>query len=192
MRAGLCSPPAVSATSSVELQPAAWGGGGLRGSKSRRSSAQSTAPFCGIRPQFKRSKPAGPTVTSVAGLRGRRLRPARLCEPQELGPKRSPVCASLRLRFRSAVSVARWNFISILLLQNERNPSLSGRATEFYVKSSFSRAWGNPVKTHKCILTISLFRRRRASNSVPDRTVLFVNKENQKNFRRMLTHPQAA
>ncbi len=164
MRAGLSgSPPAVSATSSVELQPAAWGGGGLRGSKSRRSSAQSTAPFCGIRPQFKRPKPAGPKATSVAGLRGERLRPARLCESQEHSPKLvpvpCPVSASLRLRYRSA---------------------------------AFSRAWGNPVKTHKCILTISLFRRRRASSSVPDRTVLFVNKENQKNFRRMLTHPQAA
>ncbi len=34
------SPPAVSATSPVELQPAAWGGGELRGSKSRRSSAR--------------------------------------------------------------------------------------------------------------------------------------------------------
>ena len=36
-----CSPPAVSATSSDELQSAAWGGGGLRDPKSRRSSAQS-------------------------------------------------------------------------------------------------------------------------------------------------------
>ena len=35
------SPPAVNATSSDELQSAAWGGGGLRDPKSRRSSAQS-------------------------------------------------------------------------------------------------------------------------------------------------------
>ena len=33
------SPPAVSATSSDELQPAAWSGGELRGSKSRKCSA---------------------------------------------------------------------------------------------------------------------------------------------------------
>ncbi len=59
-------------------------------------------------------KPAGPTATSVAGLRGRRLRPAPLCESQEhspeLVPKHCPVSTSLRLRFRSATfSVARGN-----------------------------------------------------------------------------------
>ncbi len=56
----------------------------------------------------------------VAGLRGGRLRPARLYEPQKHSPKFDPilrpVCASLRLRCRSAaLAVARWNFISILL-----------------------------------------------------------------------------
>ncbi|WP_300851165.1 hypothetical protein, partial [uncultured Rikenella sp.] len=32
---------------------------------------------------------------------------------------------------------------------------------------------------------------RARSSFVPPQTVLFVNKKNQKNFRRMLTHPQA-
>ncbi len=70
------SPPAGSATSPDELQPAAWGGGELRGSKSRRSSAQSTDP----------------------------------CRPH---------CGS-------AFAPPHFNFISILLSQNERNPSLGG------------------------------------------------------------------
>uniref|UniRef100_UPI002612535F hypothetical protein n=1 Tax=uncultured Rikenella sp. TaxID=368003 RepID=UPI002612535F len=69
-------------------------------------------------------------------------RTARLKEPQKLGPARRenllqfsrpknkhspklapilcPVSASLRLRFRfAAFAVARWDFISILLSQNE-------------------------------------------------------------------------
>ena len=56
------------------------------------------------------SKTAGPTATSVAGLRCGRLRPARLYEPQKhsklfspkLAPVLYPVFASLRLRCRSA------------------------------------------------------------------------------------------
>jgi len=48
------------------------------------------------------------------------------------------VSASLRLRCRSAAfAVARWDFISILLSQNERNPLLRGRATDFCSKSRF-------------------------------------------------------
>ncbi len=69
-------------------------------------------------------KPAGPTATPVAGLRGGRLRPARLYESQKHSPKLDPILrpvfASLRLRLRSAAfAVARWDFISILLSQNE-------------------------------------------------------------------------
>jgi len=52
------SPPAVSATSSDELQSAAWGGGGLRGSKSRRSNIPFTAPFCEVRPRARPPAPA--------------------------------------------------------------------------------------------------------------------------------------
>ncbi|WP_300400972.1 hypothetical protein, partial [uncultured Rikenella sp.] len=56
-------------------------------------------------------------------------------EPQEHSPKHCAVSASLRLRYRSAAfSVARWDFISILLSQNKRNPSLSGRATNVCAK----------------------------------------------------------
>ena len=54
----ICSPPAVSATSSEELQSAAWGGGGLRGSKSRRSNIPFTAPFCEVRPRARPPAPA--------------------------------------------------------------------------------------------------------------------------------------
>ena len=140
------------ATSSNELQSAAWGGGELRGSKSRRSptksKAQSTAltvgfglsptppsgfaagrqarrfyepqkqhflyyPIRWVRPRraphaplMRRSRrgrrfsesryslfvKAGRSLRGpkqawrVAGLRGRRLRPARLCAPQEHSP----------------------------------------------------------------------------------------------------------
>jgi len=42
------SPPAVSATSSAELQPAAWGGGELRGSSSRKNSTSFIAQFCRV------------------------------------------------------------------------------------------------------------------------------------------------
>ncbi len=118
-------PPAESATSSVKLQPAAWGGGELRGSKSRTSTASIHRPHSAkfvfgraTRSQFKRTKPAGFEVEAgskrrCASLRGRRLRPARLYESQEHSPKLAPVLrpvsASLRLRFRSATAVARGN-----------------------------------------------------------------------------------
>ncbi len=63
--------------------------------------------FCQVQPcRPSGSKPAGPTATSVAGLRWGRLRPARLYESQKHspthGPKHCPVSASLRLRCRSA------------------------------------------------------------------------------------------
>ncbi len=125
-------PPAESATSSVKLQPAAWGGGELRGSKSRTSTASIHRPHSAkfvfgraTRIRLKRSKPAGFGVEAdskrrCASLRGGRLRPARLCESQKLdparrenwlrfsrlknrhSPKHCPVSASLRLRYRSA------------------------------------------------------------------------------------------
>ena len=74
------SPPAVSATSSVELQSAAWGGGELRDPKG----SQEQRLFCQVQPcRPIGSKPAGPKATPVASLRCGRLRPARLCEPQK-------------------------------------------------------------------------------------------------------------
>jgi len=39
----LSSPPAVNATNPVELQPAAWGGGELRGSANRKGTTNSSA-----------------------------------------------------------------------------------------------------------------------------------------------------
>ncbi|WP_300851992.1 hypothetical protein, partial [uncultured Rikenella sp.] len=54
--------------------------------------------------------------------------------------------------------------------------------TQFFVP----RAWGNLVKTHKRILTISLLRRGARTSFDPARTVPFVNKRNRKNFR---AHP---
>ena len=56
-------------------------------------------------------------------------------------PVLRPVSASLRLRLRSAaLAVARWDFISILLSQNEQNPSLGGRVTAFSHTVEFFRA----------------------------------------------------
>ena len=83
----------------------------------------------------------GPKRASrVAGLRGGRLRPARLYEPQEHSPKLAPVLrpvsASLRLRFRSATfAVARWDFISILLTA-KRVKSLFTRAGDRTLRGS--------------------------------------------------------
>ena len=165
------SAPAESATSSVELQPSAGNGVGLRDLTVARA-----RPIC-FRPQpaeneygvlaeyFGPPHPGGcgPTVTTG---------------PQLLAssPKHCPVFASLRLRWRSAAfAVARGDFISILLTA-KRAKSLFKRAgdgrasnrTELQSgrpKSSFrslSRAWGNLVKMCRHILTISLFRRRRA------------------------------
>ncbi|WP_294594391.1 hypothetical protein, partial [uncultured Rikenella sp.] len=37
------------------------------------------------------------------------------------------------------IPVTRWDFISILLSQNERNPFLGGRATDFVHNSFFAR-----------------------------------------------------
>ncbi len=163
------SPPAGSATSLDELQSAAWGGGELRGSKSRKSSANNSARFavqnsppilsgstCRPSPPERQSRWAtGPTVRRtallalsssgrslrgpkrawrVAGLRGRRLRPARLCESQEHSPKLPPVLrpvsASLRLRWRSAAFCRRpRQFLPDWPSANRQNmPSLSGRA----------------------------------------------------------------
>jgi len=94
-----CSPPAVSATSSAELQPAAWGGGELRGSASRTSTASIHRPHStkfvlgrATRSQFKRPKPGLLRVETgskrrCASLRGGRLRPARPQGPQEHFPK---------------------------------------------------------------------------------------------------------
>ena len=142
-----CSPPPVSATSSDELQSAAWGGGELRGLKSRRSPAHFRARQHPIhRPRFARFGLRAPRVGQRPSAHARRFEEPQK-HVQQLGPTRRenrsrfsrlknkhspkhspvlrPVSASLRLRFRSA---------------------------------AFSRAWGNLVKTHRCILTVSLFK----------------------------------
>ncbi len=113
--------------------------------------------FCGSQSRAGRSLPQRRPATDVA-VGPRRLRPAL-----KLNPKHCTVSASLRLRFRSAVSVARWNFISILLPQNERNPSLSGRATFFcagqvFRASFFARALAEILfKAHDALNKISYF-----------------------------------
>ncbi|WP_297832907.1 hypothetical protein, partial [uncultured Rikenella sp.] len=120
----------MSATSSDELQPAAWGGGELRGSKSRKSSAQRSGKTASVLPPEEQAQP--------------KARPS------------SPPCVSLTaapLALRR-VAVARWDFISILLTA-KRVKSLFTRAGDgFFVQGRIFRApWGNLVKTHKCILT---------------------------------------
>ena len=63
------SPPAVNATSSDELQSAAWGGGGLRGSKSRRSSAQSKTQLTAQISAPCSARRSGKTVTGFPARR---------------------------------------------------------------------------------------------------------------------------
>ena len=112
-----------SATSSAELQSVAWGGGELRGSKSRKS----TAPFCGIRP---RRAPQAPLMRR--SHRGRRFYESRYSlSAQSTPPVLRPVSASLRLRFRSATAVARGNSCRIGQVPTGRICHLSGRATDF-------------------------------------------------------------
>ncbi len=85
----------MSATSSDELHSAAWGGGELRDSPSRKSSAQFAAPIlsgsgCGVRPGHRRCPAASPATLRVA-----RARP--LC--YEVRPQRAPL-APLKRRPR--------------------------------------------------------------------------------------------
>ncbi len=65
------SPPAVNATSSDELQSAAWGGGELHGSKSRNCTTSFVAPIlsgssCGVRPGHRRCPAASPAARRTA------------------------------------------------------------------------------------------------------------------------------
>ncbi len=86
--------------------------------------------------------PGAPPRAANASLRPKTAIPFRialLALNSKLAPILRPVSTSLRLRFRSATSVTRWDFISILLTQNERNPSLGGRATVFAHCSFFAR-----------------------------------------------------
>ena len=131
-----------------------------------------------------RPKLAGPKATPVAGLRDRRLRPAR---PSRVAKAIThslltwrftanlyPILFSHSLFARRGKSwrhcanyvlVARGDFISILL-SAKRAKSLFKRAGDvFFVQGRVfsravcSRAGGNLVKTCQHILTISLFRR---------------------------------
>ena len=113
------SPPAGSATSPDELQPSACRGGGLRGSKSRNCTDSFTAQVCRIRaaasgpgiedapPQARRFyEPQKHNQKPGPARQENRLRFSR--PKNEHGPKLVPVlrlvCASLRLRFRSAAA----------------------------------------------------------------------------------------
>ena len=89
----------------------------------------------------------------VTSLRGGRLRPARPKGSQKLGPKRRPVSASLRLRYRSAtLAVARGNSAGLATCQPAEYALLSGRATDLGARLGFSRAlrdsfyFGSPPK----------------------------------------------
>ena len=98
------------ATSSDELQPAAWGGGGLRGSVSRKSSAHLASDFrpilsgsgCGVRP-------------------GAAEKPKSVFPPEEQAQPKAKPSSPPRVRLTAAplslrhIPVARWDFISILL-----------------------------------------------------------------------------
>ena len=99
------SPPAVNATSSDELQYAAWGGGELRDSASRKSTAHLLIISVGF--GLSPIPPSG----KAAGRRGRRFREPRYSLSAQSSAKKHspthrpilrPVSASLRLRFRSA------------------------------------------------------------------------------------------
>ncbi len=106
--AGLCAVAASGGeTSSVELQPAAWGGGELRDPKGRRSSAQFSAPFYWFRaarsgdgPKAQRASPATLRVAKTrpfCKIRPRRAllkqfaasgecnEPCRVCSPPPAG-----------------------------------------------------------------------------------------------------------
>ena len=113
-----CSPPAGNATSSVELHSAAWSGGELRDSESRKSNNPFTPQFCRVRaaasgpgiedapPQARRFyEPQKHAQQLGPARRENRLRFSRL--KNKHSPKHRLVSASLRLRCRSAAIFAR-------------------------------------------------------------------------------------
>ena len=119
-------------------------------------------------------KPAGPKATSVAGLRCGRLRPARLYESQEHYPfvscrqfaasgeqQRAPTSAALRLPGRRTARLKEPQKLGPKHCPVSASLRLRCRS------AAFSRALGNPVKTRKRVLTISLFRRGARSRHCP-------------------------
>ncbi len=108
------SSPAVSATSSVELQSAAWGGGELRDPKGSQK----------LGPKFgKKQRPIHSPLLGPA-RRENQLRFSRLKNKHspKLAPVLRTVSASLRLRFRSAA------FASPARLSYRRNYPYTGQA----------------------------------------------------------------
>ena len=156
---GCSSPPAVNATSPVELQSAAWGW--RRTARPERvAEARPKAPphsVAFVLSSSGRSLRGLKRAWRVAGLRGRRLRPARLCESQEHSPKLAPVpcpvSASLRLRCRSATLPSP---AAILAELAHRQPAeyaiLRGRETKFSAESICSRALENLIQKRTSLL----------------------------------------
>ena len=81
-----CSPPPTGAADCAALRAAEARTSSLKFASARHPFTTPTFRMRPIRSQFKRTKPTGPTATSVAGLRGGRLRPARLVGSQKHSP----------------------------------------------------------------------------------------------------------
>ena len=104
-----------------QLRASAAGGFGPRDSASRRNSANKSVQFAALNsPLFFQIRPVAHSPRAAKPLGDEAGDPKGLHKhcPQ-LAPVLGPVSTSLRLRFRSAAAVARWDFISILLSQNE-------------------------------------------------------------------------
>ncbi len=92
------SPPAVNATSPDELQPAAGGGGELRGSKSRKSNTF----FCRVRPVAhspRAAKPLGEEAGDLKVARARLIRRPILRNSSSARPPRAANTSLLALSF---------------------------------------------------------------------------------------------
>ncbi len=189
----ICSPPAVSATSSVELQPAAWGGGGLRDPKGSQKLGQQFAPILSgsssARPptrQCLRALRLGSLYPNIQlAASGEQQRAPTSCSPPrgvaancaaqraaEARPKarpNSPPKSQPHAR-PSAARKPTTVFESKEQSQPKAQPSSPPRvrftAAPLSLRRFFARR-GNLVKTRQQVLTISLFRRGARSKHCP-------------------------
>ncbi len=189
--AGLCAVAASGgATSSVELQPAAWGGGELRDPKGRKSNAQSPANSSAqSTAQISGPCSAQRGAKTVSGFRARRTVAAQ-SSPQFSAPCQ-PHCGS-------AVASPHFRrprqFLPSWPSANRQNMPIhaGGRRIfcaplfSFFARLRDSSIFGSPPKS------LNRFFRRRAASFDPSETVAFLKESDAKNFRRMLTHPQTA
>ncbi len=153
--AGLCAVAASGGeTSSVELQPAAWGGGELRDPKGRRSSAQFSAPFYWFRAARSGDGPKAQRA-SPATLRVAKTRPFCKIRPRRALLKQFAASGECNEPCRVAVRHSGWRRTARLKEPQEHSPKhcpVSAPLRLRFRSAVFSRAlrdsfyFGSPPK----------------------------------------------